>query len=783
MLIAALSFKCIRRNGYMLGSKYLPILFSSFYAHLNQRKVLSFFFVIPIISFKGRNPGMGYKPSETVRVAIVGCGAVTEKKHLPALATSQRVRVTALVDLDEERLRRLGKAYGIQHLYRDVADLAEYADIGLVAVPHHLHARVAVDVMKAGLHAFVEKPLATTTANVEVMMEASAKFERRVGVGLVRRQYSSFKFVKSVLAHGWLGEVHSFDFREGAIYNWPVATDTTFRKATAGGVLFDMGAHTLDMLLSWLGDFECVSYFEDSRGGVEANCLLDLTLTSGVRGVVELSRTRNLRNSCIIRGERGEIEVGVGPQGPVTLRTDTLELTATPKVFGKDEPSPLEQTRIQMEDFADAIQRGTDCSLFAEHTLESIRLYDRCKEHVQVLELPWEDFRGAFNFWQLDGRTVLVLGGTGFIGGRLVEVLSLRSQARIRVLARSFARLSGVSRFGVEVIPGDITDREALGKAMAGCDVVFNCTYGRGSRKESRRINVEAVKMLVREAARARVGCVIHFSTVSAYGLPPDGDLTEDNPRSAPRSDVYGFTKWEGEQVGFTTAKKLGVDFRVLEPTVVYGPGAPSWTLNPLRMLKTGRVVLVNGGDGLCNAVYVDDVVLAMLCTSVAKDGAGERFLVSGPAPVRWHEFYGAYEAMLGFTSTVSVPLEELLRLCRQARRRAGTVAQFWDLIRDEAVLHRVLALPLVQSLKRIASRKLVDAAKEVLVGGQAPLPQRNPEKPMHLWSEFDAIHQARKTRVSISKAQRLLGYEPAFDLPGGMARTQQWAEWANLLG
>jgi len=65
-------------------------------------------------------------------------------------------------------------------------------------------------------------------------------------------------------------------------------------------------------------------------------------------------------------------------------------------------------------------------------------------------------------------------------------------------------------------------------------------------------------------------------------------------------------------------------------------------------MLRSGLVVLVNGGDGLCNAVYVDDVVQAMLLAATAKEGAGERFLVSGPRPVTWREFYGAYEAMLG---------------------------------------------------------------------------------------------------------------------------------------
>ena len=220
---------------------------------------------------------MGIDTPGVSRIAIIGCGAVTEKKHLPALAASTQVKVTALIDLDAARVDRLADQFDVPVRARTVAELASHADIALVAVPHHLHARVGIEAMAAGLHAFVEKPLATTMADVAADAGGGARSHgRRIGVGLVRRQYASFKLAASVLAGGMLGAIQSFDFREGGVYNWPVATDTTFRRKTAGGVLFDTGAHTLDMLLAWLGDFDHVEYYEDSRGGVDANCQLDL---------------------------------------------------------------------------------------------------------------------------------------------------------------------------------------------------------------------------------------------------------------------------------------------------------------------------------------------------------------------------------------------------------------------------------------------------------------------------------------------------------------------------
>jgi nucleoside-diphosphate-sugar epimerase len=529
-----------------------------------------------------------------------------------------------------------------------------------------------------------------------------------------------------------------------------------------------------------------VKYRDDSRGGVEANCVLELTLASGVSGIIELSRTRNLRNTCIIRGERGEIEVGVGVRGPVTVRVGATEMTADPQLAGQPVPAPLDFTRIQIEEFAEAVRNRRDCHLFAENTMESVRLFDACATS-EPIEMPWEAFAGAEALPTLAGRKVLVIGATGFIGGRLTHTLASHTAAHVRVMYRDASKLSAVSRFDLETVPGDITNPESLRAAMADCDTVFNCSFGRGSAEASQLVNVEAVKTLVHEAARVGVRRVIHLSTMSAYGVPESGELREDSPLHAPRSFTYGFTKWQGERAGLAAAAETGVELFILQPTVVYGPGAPSWTQNPLRMLRSGRVVLVNGGSGRCNAVYVDDVVQAMLRAAESAQGAGERYLVSGPAAVTWREFYGAYEELFGEPSTVSMSFEELASLRRREARNATTRAQLVGLLKDPDVFRRLARLPIVLKMKEVLPRSAIVAAKRTVRGESArPEPSRRPEPPskgIHVWAELDAQFQASTATVSIEKAQRVIGYRPAHDFRSGMALTGAWARWANLLG
>lgn len=388
----------------------------------------------------------------------------------------------------------------------------------------------------------------------------------------------------------------------------------------------------------------------------------------------------------------------------------------------------------------------------------------------------------------LGNARVLVTGATGFIGGRLVERLVLEEGAHVRVLLRNFARAPRIARFPIEMMSGDLTDRAALRQAATGCDLIVHCAFGgSGTPEQKRAATIQGTEAVAHAAREARVKRLVHLSTVSVYGLPDDGDLDERSPRR-PCGDDYSDTKLEAEQRVLAHHQQHGLPATVLQPTVVYGPYSFPWTLMPIAHLKSERVVLVNGGNGLCNAVYVDDVVDAILLAAVRDEAVGQSFLVSGDQPVTWRQFYGAYEQMLGQTSTVSLSAAEIRDLRRQERKARGTARQILRVLRNNPQLRaRMLDLPAVGTpyglLRGAVPTRLRAAVRERLFPSGWVTPAARPkQKPMPLPDEYHTRFFQTRTRVRIDKARQLLRYEPQVSFDEGMRLTAQWAAWANLL-
>ncbi len=327
-------------------------------------------------------------------IAIIGCGAVTERGHLPATVKLDRGRVTLLVDKNRSRAEELAGRFNVPHVADDYTQVFDQIDAAIVALPHHLHAPVSIEFLKRGVHVLVEKPMALSVVECDAMIEAAQQSGATLAVGIMRRFLPSYQFVKAIVDTGFLGRIESFDIREGFVYKWPVASDFFFRKETAGGgVLVDTGAYTMDTVNYWFGNCKSLEYLDDSRGGVEANCEIHLKMENGVEGYVELSRTRDLRNTAIIRGETGTIEVSVRSSS-ISIHPDGLSGNVVGNVLEAQTTalkgeSLVDLLEAEIEDWVEAITSKREPRVPGEEGRKSVALIEACYKNRKPLELPW----------------------------------------------------------------------------------------------------------------------------------------------------------------------------------------------------------------------------------------------------------------------------------------------------------------------------------------------------------------------------------------------------------
>lgn len=331
--------------------------------------------------------------SKTPRIAILGCGAVTEWRHLPALA-ALRITPTVLIDTNVARAEQLAKRFGVTRAASAYEPWISEIDAAIVALPHHLHGPVSTDLLRRGIHVLVEKPLAMSRAEADGVIATTRESGKVLAVGLMRRFLYGARWLKGALDADVLGKIESFDVREGFVYGWPVASSFFFRRETSGGgVLADLGAHTLDLVLWWLGEPRSVEYFDDSYGGVEADCKLSLTMASGAQGTVELSRTRALRNSAIFRGTRGELEFSLDERRLNAMTATPAELLQNRCDGMRGDKLPKQVFKQlfqdQIRDWLSAIRTGASPRVSGEDGTREISLVEACYENRKLWELPW----------------------------------------------------------------------------------------------------------------------------------------------------------------------------------------------------------------------------------------------------------------------------------------------------------------------------------------------------------------------------------------------------------
>jgi nucleoside-diphosphate-sugar epimerase len=318
-------------------------------------------------------------------------------------------------------------------------------------------------------------------------------------------------------------------------------------------------------------------------------------------------------------------------------------------------------------------------------------------------------------------RRALVTGVTGFTGGHLARALLARGW-QVKALVRDPETAVPLGAQGVELAPGDLLDRAAVERAIAGCSHVFHiaAVYREAKHPDRvyRDVNVTGTRNVLDAAAKHKVERVIHCSTVGVHG--DVAKVPADETAPANPGDIYQETKLEGELLA-KEAFDRGLPGVIFRPVGIYGPG----DLRFLKLFKTiqqRRFVMFGRGTVDYHLTYIDDLIDGVILCAEHPSALGDVFILAGARYTTINELVALVARAVGADPPrLRLPLAPLL---------AGAWAC--------ETICRPLGI----------------------------------EPPLHL-RRCDFFRKERG--FSIDKAKRLLAYQPKVDLEDGLHRTARW--------
>lgn len=255
---------------------------------------------------------------ESLRFVIVGCGRISSR-HAESLNRIGGARLVAGVDVKPERVQSFAAKYGVR-TFGSIQELIDWSqfDVACICTPSGMHADHAIQLMRAGKHVVVEKPMALRLEDADRMISASEETKSKLfivkqnrfnlPVIALREALERQRFGKLVL-----GTVRVRWSRDQSYYD----QDSWRGKwALDGGVFANQASHHIDLLEWCMGEVDTV-VAKTATQLVNIECedtgLALLKFKSGALGVIEATtavRPKDLEGSISILGEKGTVEIG-----------------------------------------------------------------------------------------------------------------------------------------------------------------------------------------------------------------------------------------------------------------------------------------------------------------------------------------------------------------------------------------------------------------------------------------------------------------------------------------
>lgn len=286
--------------------------------------------------------------SPNLRVGVVGAGAIVRMSHLPAIGRVAGVTAVAVADPDQSRVELLAKEHEATAFtdYRSMIDGSEL-DAVLVAIPNHLHREVVEYAASAGLHVFLEKPVAHTLVDALAIQQACEAAGVVTQVGFNQRFWEPVKLARKGLAAGVVGGLHSFRSVYSESFSvYPSATRYRYDLNQSGGAsILDLAIHRIDLARHLVGEIVEVCATIDHRTipfPADDNVFILVRFESGATGVISSDRfSPQVSNATDLYGDAGTIHLSTETLNPFQSAplafSSTLDKAELPEEFAQSD--------------------------------------------------------------------------------------------------------------------------------------------------------------------------------------------------------------------------------------------------------------------------------------------------------------------------------------------------------------------------------------------------------------------------------------------------------------
>lgn len=274
-----------------------------------------------------------------INVGILGCGKIAQVRHIPEYAENPDVKLAAFYNPSRKRAEEQAEKYGGK-VYDTAEELLADKSIDAVSIcaANYAHAELSIKAMEAGKHVLCEKPMATTLADCEAMVECAKRTGKFLMIGHNQRLAKAHVEAKRLIDQGLIGDIITFrtTFGHGGPETWAINPGKNVwffdKKKAAMGAMADLGVHKTDLIQFLTGQRVVRTTARlvtlDKRGedgeliGVDDNAVCIYEMSGGAFGTMTASWTYYGAedNSTVLYGTKGIMRIYDDPAHSIVVK-------------------------------------------------------------------------------------------------------------------------------------------------------------------------------------------------------------------------------------------------------------------------------------------------------------------------------------------------------------------------------------------------------------------------------------------------------------------------------